>query len=122
MKSKTTINKQAKKKTNLKLVETIISAKKNDNWLNIARIISGPSKKRIDINLEKINEETKEGEIIVIPGKVLSDGEITKKLKIIALAFSEKAKEKILKSNSEYSYIIEEIKKNPEAKGIKIIK
>ena len=28
MKSKTTINKQAKKKTNLKLVETIISAKK----------------------------------------------------------------------------------------------
>ena len=69
-----------------------------------------------------ISEETKEGEIIVIPGKVLSDGEITKKLKIIALAFSEKAKEKILKSNSEYSYIIEEIKKNPEAKGIKIIK
>jgi large subunit ribosomal protein L18e len=122
MKSKTKISKQTKKKTNLELVKTIVAAKKKDNWLDIAGIMSGPRKKRVNANLEKINKETKEGETILIPGKVLSNGEITKKLKIIALSFSEKAKEKILKSNSECSYIIEEIKKNPEAKGIKIIK
>tara|TARA_Y100000034_G_scaffold20729_2_gene23766 strand:+ start:2357 stop:2725 length:369 start_codon:yes stop_codon:yes gene_type:complete len=122
MKSKTKISKQTKKKTNLELVKTIVAAKKKDNWLDIAGIMSGPRKKRVNANLEKINKETKEGETILIPGKVLSNGEITKKLKIIALSFSEKAKEKILKSNSECSYIIEEIKKNPEAKGIKILK
>jgi len=122
MKSKTTIAKQIKKKTNTELIKTIVATKKNNNWLNIARIISGPRKKRRNANLEKINKETKEGETILIPGKVLSNGEITKKLKIIALAFSKNSKEKILKSESEFSYIIEEIKKNPEAKGIKIIK
>jgi|TARA_Y100000310_G_scaffold273090_1_gene288374 large subunit ribosomal protein L18e len=122
MKSKTKISKQTKKKTNPELVKTIVATKKNDNWLNISRILSGPRKKRMNSNLEKIDKETKEGETILIPGKVLSNGEITKKLRIIALAFSKNAKEKILKSKSEYSYIIEEIKNNPEAKGLKILK
>ncbi|MBA7688989.1 hypothetical protein ES703_97481 [subsurface metagenome] len=75
----------------------------------------------MNVNLEKIDKETKEGETVVIPGKVLSQGEINKKVKIIALRFSEKAKEKLLKSKSEFLSIIEEIKKNPTAKRIRIL-
>ena len=111
-----------KKKTSSLLVKTIISAKKNKGWLKVAEILSGPRKKRVNINLEKINKEAEKGEKIVVPGKVLSQGEINKKLKIIALDFSEKAKEKLLKSKSESSSIIEEIQKNPEAKEIRILK
>ena len=122
MKSKTKIEKQIKKKTNASLVETIISAKKNEKWIEIASILSAPRRKRINLNLEKINEEAKEGEKIVVPGKVLSQGEINKKIKIVALDFSEKAKDKLLKAGCEVEYILEEIKKNPEAKGIKVLK
>jgi len=122
MKSKTLIEKQLNRKTNKELVETIIVAKKNDNWREIAEILSGPRKNRKNINLEEIDKKSKEGETIVIPGKVLSQGKIEKKLKIIALNFSEKAKEKLLKAKCEVSSIFEEIKKNPEAKGIKILK
>ncbi|MBU2104274.1 MAG: 50S ribosomal protein L18e [Nanoarchaeota archaeon] len=122
MKSKTKISKQSARKTNPVLVETVISAKKNDKWLEVARMLSRPRRKRIGVNLNDLNKEISDNQIIVIPGKVLSQGDLTKKAKIIAFNFSEKAKDKLLKSGCEISTIIEEIKKNPDAKGIKIIK
>ena len=122
MKTKSQIEKQIKRKRNTELVKTIIAAKKDEEWFKIAKILSSPRRKRVNLNIEEINKKVKEGESVVIPGKVLSQGEIDKKIKVIALNFSEKAKEKILKSKSEISSIIEEIKKNPKAKGIKILK
>lgn len=122
VKSKTKISKQINRKQNPELVQTLVEAKKNENWLEIARILSGPRRKRINLNLEEIEKNSKEGDAIVIPGKVLSLGEINKKLKIVALDFSEKAKEKILNSKGQTLSICEEIKANPKAKGVKILK
>ena len=122
MKKKTLIEKQLKKKTNPELVETIIACKKHKNWLEVAGLMSTPRKKHISINLEDLEKKVKDGEKIVIPGKVLSQGEFNKKAKIIALNFSEKAKEKLLKNKIEINNIMNEIKSNPEAKGIKILK
>ena len=122
MKSKTLIEKQLKRKKDSKLVRTIILAKKNNKWLRIAEILSGPKRKQASINLSEINKQLKQGETIVVPGKVLSLGEITKKGRVVALSFSKKAKEKLLKSGNKILNIFEEIKSNPEAKGIKIIK
>ena len=59
---------------------------------------------------------------MLIPGKVLSQGKVNKKLKVIALDFSEKAKEKLLSEKCQVTYIIDEIKSNASAKGIKILK
>lgn len=120
-KSKAKIERQLQKKTNSELVETIIAAKKKEAWNKVAEILSSPRRKRIDMNLDKIDSEAKEGEIIVVPGKVLSQGELNKKIKLVALSFSEKAKEKILKAKGEVLIILDEIKKNPNAKGIKIL-
>ena len=122
MKTKALIEKQLKRKANPVLVETIIAAKKNEPWKEVASVLSGPRKNRANINLEEISNAGNEGETVVVPGKVLSQGEINKKLKIIALNFSEKAKEKLLKAKIETSNIFDEIKKNPEAKGIKVLK
>ena len=122
MKSKTTIGKQISRKSNPRLVETIIAAKKNKGWVEIAGIISSPRRNKISMNLEEIDKKTKEGDIVVVPGKILSQGNVGKKIKVIAVNFSEKAKEKLLTSKSEVSEILDEIKKNPEAKGIRILK
>ncbi len=121
MKSKTKIEKQLKRKINPDLVETLIATKKGDAWIKVAEILSSPRRKMKTINLSEINEKAKEKDIIVVPGKVLSMGEINKKIKIVALRFSEKAKEKLLKGKCEISTILEEIKKNPEAKGVRIL-
>jgi len=122
MKTKSKIEKQLQRKTNSILVETIIACKKNKAWLKIAEILSGPRKNRTNLNLEELDKKIKEEKIVVIPGKILSQGELDKKIKIVALGFSEKAEEKLKKSGTETLTILEEIKKNPEAKGVKILR
>lgn len=122
IKSKTKINKQTKRKTNLELVETIRIAKKHKAWLKVAGLLSSSRRKRASINLDKINKESKAGDIIVVPGKVLSMGDVDKKIRIVALGFSEKAKEKLKKAGCDAISIFEEIKQNPEAKAVKVLK
>ncbi|MGA2130378.1 MAG: 50S ribosomal protein L18e [Candidatus Pacearchaeota archaeon] len=123
MKSKTKIEKQSEKKANPLLVETIRLAKKTNSnfWLKVAGILSGPRRNHVAVNLDEIEKNTKEGDSIVIPGKVLSQGEISKKIAIIAFNFSEKTREKLLKTKSQAVNMAEEIRKNPEAKGLKFI-
>jgi large subunit ribosomal protein L18e len=122
MKTNTKISKQLERKTNPELVETIILAKKNSAWKEIASVISGPRDKRKNINLLDLEKLSDKEKIIVVPGKVLSEGDFNKKLKVVALGFSDKAKEKLLKSGCEISSILSEIKLNPEAKGVKILR
>ena len=123
MKRKTNISKQLERKNSQKLIKTILAAKKNSEWRTVAAVLASPRKNFLNLNLQEIDKQTNEGkrEIIVIPGKVLSQGELTKKIKIVALNFSERAKEKLLKSGSEVINIIDEIKKNPEGKNLKIL-
>lgn len=121
-KSKTKISKQLEKKTNPELVETILLAKKNSAWLEVASIISGPRRKMKNVNLNELEKISDKEKIIVVPGKVLSEGEFNKKAKIVALSFSERAREKLLNSKCDVSNILEEIKSNPNAKDVKILK
>lgn len=122
MKTKTKISKQIEKKTNGNLVETLIVAKKNTAWVEVAGILSGPRRKRIDVNLNELNEFAKEGDKVVIPGKVLSQGTIDKKIDVIAFAFSEKAEAKLKEAGCKVLNILDEIKSNPDAKGIRVYK
>jgi large subunit ribosomal protein L18e len=122
-KSKTLIEKQLQRKTNSVLVETIIQSKKKEAWNEVSELLSGPRRKRININLTELNGiEASDKDILVVPGKVLSEGNIDKKQKIVALGFSERAKEKLLKSGCKVSSILEEIKSNPTGKNIKVLR
>jgi len=120
--SKTKIKFRAKKKTNNILVETISAARKNPNWRVLAKVLSGSTRKYSSTNLSAIDKATKAGDTIVVLGKVLSQGELTKKVKICSLSISEKAQEKLKETKSEIVSILEEIIKNPKAEGIKILK
>ncbi len=121
-KSNTKIEEQLKRKRSSELVETIIFGKKKSPWKEVTRVLSGPTKARTNVNIDKLSKMAKQGEVLVVPGKVLSLGEIDKKIRVVALSFSEKAKEKLNKAGCETLTILEEIKKNPEAKDIRIIR
>lgn len=121
MKSKTKVNQQGRRKRNPELVDTIINAKKNKNWFRISEVLSSPRKNKVEINLGVISKEAGESKVVAIPGKVLSMGNIDKKIKVVALGFSKNAQDKILKSGGSVSTILNEIKTNPEAKGVKIL-
>lgn len=120
--NKTKIERKLKRKTNPDLVKTIIAGKKNSKWLEVAHLISTPRRKQVSLNLKEIDENSKDNQIVIVPGKVLGDGKIEKKIKIVALNFSESAKIKLKKDKIDFSDIKSEILKNPEAKNIHILK
>ncbi|MBI4154934.1 50S ribosomal protein L18e [Candidatus Woesearchaeota archaeon] len=89
-------------------------------WKRVALDLNKPTRIRREANLDKINKYTKDDEIALIPGKVLSTGELKKKIKIAAFKFSERAKEKINKAGK--ALTIEQLmKENPKGKKIRII-
>src|SRR3989344_8921118 len=113
--SKTKLQTRLERKKNPVLVETLRECKKsgNDKWMKIGQVLSGSTSRRPCVNLSEL--EKAKGEVIVVPGKVLSQGELNKKVKVVALAFSENAKEKLNKAKIEFKTILEEIKSNPNA-------
>jgi len=54
-------------------------------------LIAVPTRKRVEVNLYKINRHSKDGDNIIVPGKVLSEGKLDHKINIIALDYSVKA-------------------------------
>ena len=89
-------------------------------WKRIASELERPTRNMRVVNISKLDKVTKEGELIIVPGKVLSAGELSHKLDVAAFSFSETAKEKISK-NGKVMALPELMKKNPKAKGIRII-
>ena len=116
--SKTQINKRKLKKRNPELVETINLANKN-RLLELGKRLSGPLSLYTKINLEDL--EKIKGNNILVVGKVLGQGDINKKMKIIALGFSESAKEKLKRAGCEIKTIKQELEKNPKLEGVGVI-
>jgi len=61
----------------------------------IAEQLERPRKNYAKVNIYKIEKYAKEGENVFVPGKVLSEGELKKNVKVYALSFSKAAKEKL---------------------------
>ncbi len=99
----------------------ILGRKKKVNlWKRISFDLNKPTRERREVNITTINRTIKKGEIALVPGKVLSDGELTNKVTVAAFRFSEKARDKINKNGKAIS-IQELIKENPEGKKVRII-
>jgi len=120
--SKTKINKRGRRKTSSEIVDTLTATKKNKEWSKVSQIISGSRRRYSSVNLKEIDKETKTGDTIIVPGKVLGQGNITKKIRVCAINFSESARDKMKENKGEVVTILEEIKKNPKAEGIKILR
>ena len=107
-----------------KLVDELVRAGKRNNarvWIRVAEILSGPTRRRPAVNLSKIERYAREGEMIVVPGKVLGSGALTKKVTIAAYAFSESALRKIRESGAEAITLAEAVRRNPSGSNTRII-
>jgi len=90
-------------------------------WKRIATELERPLRRRRVVNLSRIDQYGKNNETVIVPGKVLGMGEITKKITVAAFRFSGQAKEKILSSGSKAITINELLKKNPKGTKVKIV-
>ncbi len=90
--------------------------------INLAKQLETPTRRRAKVNLTKLQRVCKENDVIVVPGKVLSYGILTKPLTVSALSFSKTAQEKIKKSGGNIMTIPELIKKYPTGSKVRLIK
>ncbi|MFH1592741.1 MAG: 50S ribosomal protein L18e [Candidatus Woesearchaeota archaeon] len=112
--------------TNKYLIELIKSLKKLSIekkvkiWKAVAKELEKPTRIRRVVNLDRLNRVCKDGETILVPGKVLGGGELDKKLTVAAFGFSEKALDKI-KEKSKSISIEELMKENPEGTKVRMV-
>ena len=90
-------------------------------WNAVRKYLTKPRRRRVAVNISKINRYTEEGDFVVVPGKVLSCGELSHEVTIAAFDFSAKALEKINRSNCKALSIEDLIKINPKGSRVKII-
>ncbi len=94
---------------------------KAEIWSDLAERLIKPKRKRIAVNLSRLNRYTKRNDMVVVPGKVLASGEITHPIKVTAFTFSAKAREKIADARGKCLSFPDLVKKNPKGSNVKII-
>lgn len=108
----------------LKLLIEELEKKHLDNgvklWKRLAKDLMKPARQRTSVNVYKIEKYAREGETVVVPGKVLNEGELNKKINVAAFSFSKTAEEKINQVAQAMS-IKELMDKNPEGKMVRIL-
>jgi len=115
------------KTTNPQLVELIRFLKKQSReqkapiWKAVAEKLAVSRRRRIAVNISRINRYTEKNETVVVPGKVLGAGELNHPVTVAAFAFSETAEQKIKKAKGKCLTIPELVKKNPKGSNVKII-
>jgi len=113
------------KSPNINLRKMIANLKKASNkndvkiWDAVAKDLSRPTRIRRHINLTKLETYANNNDIVVVPGKVLGTGILTKKITVAAWRFSDSAFEKINKIGKAIS-IEELIDKNPKGSKVRI--
>ena len=90
-------------------------------WSAIADDLARPTRRHAQVNLGAIARTTKQGEIIVVPGKVLGDGELEHSITIAALGFSASAQQKLTANKTTMLTIKELVRKDPKGKTVRII-
>ena len=90
-------------------------------WQDIAQRLEKPSRNWAEVNLSKLERNANDGDIILVPGKVLGAGKISKNITIAAYRFSAAAAKAIEDAGGKKLTIAELVKENPSGKGVRIM-
>ncbi|PIN76884.1 50S ribosomal protein L18e [Candidatus Woesearchaeota archaeon CG10_big_fil_rev_8_21_14_0_10_36_11] len=90
-------------------------------WKRIVHDLNKPTRQRRTVNIYKIDKFARDGETIIVPGKVLSVGMLSKKVDVAAMNFSDEARSKIVQAKGKVLSIKELLVQNPEGKNVRIL-
>lgn len=90
-------------------------------WRDIAKRLEKPTKARVVVNLSRIDRYANEGDTVLVPGKLLAAGAITKKVKVAAYSYSAAAVEKIVQAGGECVSIESLADANPSGTNVRIL-
>ncbi|NYZ77654.1 50S ribosomal protein L18e [Candidatus Micrarchaeota archaeon] len=112
------------RKENLVLLSLIETLAKDDKpvWKKVILELSRPRRSRVEVNLSKLDEYGNDGGTVLVPGKVLGSGSLSKKMTIAAYSFSGTAKKLIADAGGKALSIESLYKANPTGRDVLILK
>ncbi len=115
------------RKSNPRLVELIQdlkrAARENEApiWRDLAKRFSKPSANWAEVNLSRLQRYAAEGEVLVVPGKLLGTGELSKVLTVAAFRASTAARKKVEAIGGKVLDIRDLVRDHPKGSGVRIM-
>lgn len=115
------------RKDNPELVRVIVELRKAARahrapvWRATAERLSRPRHQVFPLNVGHLERLAEAKETIVVPGKVLAEGRLTKPLTIGAVSFSSEARSKVQAAGGTTLTISELLKNYPDGKGVRLL-
>jgi large subunit ribosomal protein L18e len=95
---------------------------KSAMWRSVYRSLLKPARYRCEVNMSRIQRYAKANSTLVVPGKVLGTGELSKPVTVAATGFTKAAEAKIRAAGGETITLEELIERNPKGSGVVIMK
>jgi large subunit ribosomal protein L18e len=90
-------------------------------WKDLATRLSRSRKLSAEVNLSRLNRVGKDGDFLVVPGKVLGSGALEKKLNIASFEASGSARTKIEEAGGRLMTIGDLVAENPKGTAVRIV-
>lgn len=100
----------------------VLSRKENVGvWRRVSDELAKPSRQHREVNLFTVDLYAKDNETMIVPGKVLGEGDLSHPVSVAAFRFSTSAKEKIIKAGGKVLTVKDVMKANPKGKNTRIL-
>ena len=105
------------------LIELRRAAKAHDApiWGNVALKLARPRHQYDPVNVGHLDRLVEPNATVVVPGKLLAEGEITKPVTVAAFHYSAGAREKIHRAGGHTIGIHELLKTHPNGSGVRLV-
>ncbi|MEM0016961.1 MAG: 50S ribosomal protein L18e [Candidatus Korarchaeum sp.] len=90
-------------------------------WKAVAERLKKPTRRRVEVNLWKIERYADGAAAIIVPGKVLGEGEIRRSVVVAAASFTREARRKIEEAGGKALLLDEYVKLNPKGSYTRIV-
>ncbi|MHB8586583.1 MAG: 50S ribosomal protein L18e [Thermoplasmatota archaeon] len=90
-------------------------------WRDVARRLEGPTKRQAEVNLSRVARVLGEGEVALVPGKLLAAGSVTRPVRVAAFSFSQSARTKVEAAGGRCLSIAELAAENPKGEKVRIV-
>jgi len=89
-------------------------------WSTVADRLERPRHQVTPVNVGHLDRLTESGETVVVPGKLLAEGGLSKKLTVAAVAYSKEARTKIHAAGGVAISVHDLLKTKPDGTGVRL--
>jgi large subunit ribosomal protein L18e len=90
-------------------------------WRDLADRLARPRRNWAEVNLSRLERHAAAKETVVVPGKLLGTGRLTKQLTVAAFQASAAAREKVTAAGGEVLSLQNLVERNPGGAGVRIL-